>query len=152
MVLCFMPLSDSTCLHWDLHLTQYNTNAERREMSGKTRGEKGEKQRETSVLEIGHKKYKFLCVQLTTITANRELRSSRMRHKQKPWKHIVTLTEDIHREKKTCTHRVFERQRIHHRHVSYGIMPEAAHPVIQLKPSLLKCHQTLFNQRLISSN
>lgn len=36
--------------------------------------------------------------------------------------------------------------------VSYCTMPEAAHPVIQLNPSLLKGFQTLFNQWFISSN
>lgn len=64
-----------------------------------------------------------------------------------------------HEHREACTHLEYPHRKETHTDVwmtahpsgavSYGIMPEAAHPVIQLKPSLLKCYQTSFNQRLI---
>lgn len=60
----------SKCLHWDVYLTQYITNAEKREMRGKTQGERGE--RKTAAFEMCRKKAEwFLCMQLAKMKADR---------------------------------------------------------------------------------
>lgn len=56
--------------------------------------------------------------------------------------HLLTHLRGISTKKKKHTHRLLS-DSSSIRSMSYGIMPEAAYPVIQLKPSLLKCYQTL---------